>query len=90
VTCLGTATSKASAGIDKLCTMASANPDCTNDVNGSSQPCSINTDCALSGVCDAGTCAYPSGAKWTLLVNSAVSGNIGPTYCGSPSGAFVE
>jgi len=36
---------------------------------------------------------YPSGSQWVNLVEVAISGNVsGPsgTYCGSPSGAFVD
>jgi hypothetical protein len=33
---------------------------------------------------------YPDGASWVNLVEVAISGNVPGTYCGSPSGAFLQ
>jgi hypothetical protein len=33
---------------------------------------------------------YPSGAQWVNLVDLAIGGTLQTTYCGSPSGAFLE
>jgi hypothetical protein len=33
---------------------------------------------------------YPSGAQWVNLVETAISGNVPSTFCGSPSGAFID
>src|SRR5262249_1568483 len=34
--------------------------------------------------------SYPNGTTWTNLITSVVDAMIAPTYCASPSGAFVE
>ncbi len=33
---------------------------------------------------------YPSGASWAGLIDTVVDGAIAPTFCASPSGAFVD
>jgi hypothetical protein len=33
---------------------------------------------------------YPDGAMWTGFVNTVVDAMINPTFCESPSGAFIE
>jgi len=53
----------------------------------------VNKKCSDVGAVPdcAGPDDYPSGAVWTVLVDSAITGQIPGTYCDdSPSGAFLE
>ncbi len=56
----------------------------------------VDKKCSVVGAiavpdCDGNaTDDYPNGALWVNLVDTAITGNIPATYCGSPSGAFIE
>ena len=86
---------KASAGVDKACSLAipPASPACPAGL-----PCLSNSDCLFPLFCDpvAMVCArhYPDGAAFVSLLDGEIVGNpslgVGSAYCGSPSGAFVE
>jgi hypothetical protein len=52
----------------------------------------VDKKCSVAGFIPdcAGTDDYPSGANWVNLVDIAIQGNVPGTYCGSPSGAFID
>jgi hypothetical protein len=56
----------------------------------------IDAKCSVAGVvpnCDetiTGPKDYADGATWVSLVDAVIEGNQSATYCGSPSGAFIN
>lgn len=67
-----------------------ATAECVNKADGKSIA-KIDKKCADIGA-SPDNCGgpYPDGASWVNLVDIAITGNVPGTYCGSPSGAFVD
>ena len=88
VACVAKADGKSISGVDKACAQSCYSGTCTDGLTA----CTINSDCgpqANKPDCP-GPDQYSTGADWTNLVEIAISGNVPNTYCGSPSGAFIE
>ena len=75
--CIAFADFHSIAGVNKKCSAI-----------GESSPGANNGTTALPDC--SGTNDYPDGVGWTDFIEGASSGNIPGTYCGSPSGAFLE
>jgi hypothetical protein len=76
-TCIGTASAKAIAGVNKKCRTVGESSPGANDGTLAVPDCTLPND-------------YPDGASWVNLVNLAIQGNVPGTYCASPSGAFLN
>jgi len=88
VACIAKADGKSIKSVDKACAQSCYTGTCTDGLT----VCVVNSDCgpqANKPDCG-GPDTYPTGADWTNLVEIAISGNTPVTYCGSPSGAFIE
>jgi hypothetical protein len=75
--CLNTANGKALAGVNKKCRAVGESAPGANDGTTAVPDCNTPND-------------YPDGAFWVNLVDLSINGNVPGTYCGSPSGAFLN